>query len=173
MFTPGGSKSDLYLQLFLLCILRSSDWDWDIGLRLIQKTQSILKLMVSKRKCKYLHCQKSNQGYSGVKLIKMSMWHSGLIIARQLKQRVSTLCLIKTIHYQWWIYGNAPGMCPLSQQFKSFLNSCSFLEILAKSYVSTHWMVGASSYGESWICPWLPKIFWLILNCFTWNLCRI
>ena len=49
-----------------------------------------------------------------------------------------------------------PPACAPSQQSKIFSISCSFLEILAKSYVSTPWMVSASSYGEPWIYPWLP-----------------
>ena len=47
--------------------------------------------MVSNGKCKYLHWQKSNQEYCGVKSIKMSTWHSRLFIARRLKQGVAIL----------------------------------------------------------------------------------
>ena len=49
--------------------------------------------------------------------------------------------------------GGAPGAAPLRP--KIFSNSCSFSQNLAKSYVGAPRRVGAPSYGESWIRPWI------------------
>ena len=51
--------------------------------------------------------------------------------------------------------GRAPPPWP-----KIFSISCSFSQNLAKSYVGAPppWRVGAPSYGESWIRPWLRNL---------------
>ena len=76
-------KVPFWCNLFVLCApkLNSQRWSNYYVILLQQVT-------VSNRKCKYLHWQKSSQG---IKSTKMSPWHSGLIIVRQLKQGVATL----------------------------------------------------------------------------------
>ena len=51
-----------------------------------------------------------------------------------------------------------------------------FPEILAKSYVGgPYWRIGAPSYGESSIQPWLPLLHWFyfLVNSYLLNITRI
>ena len=124
----------------------------------IKNTVDICKPMVSNGKCKYLHWQKSNQMYSGVKSTKMSTWHSRLIIARWLKQGVATLRFdqnytLPVVDLWQWSQHVPP------QQSKIFSNSCSFLENLAKSYV------GAGSAPD--YTKYLDQFLMVLLATFT------